>query len=190
MEKYLENSQQQHNENERTLIKLYYRNFMSTGYKTDERIIKGIIYNGVTPVDNDDNIQLIIYYQNSKISNLLIKNSPKEEISDLNRAGVVYQYFCNIGECKPRQNSYIGMTTTTLSRRLTSHLQAGTPKTHTIQEHDIHLSREMLVKNTTILDSCSEKKRLQIKEALYILLKRPSMNIQIGSTSMPLPSNA
>ena len=80
------------------------------------------------------------------------------------------------------------MTTTTLSRRLTSHLQAGTPKMHTIQKHNIHLTREMLVNNTTILDGDNNKKRLQIKEALYISNKKPTMNIQIGTTSIQLPS--
>ena len=80
------------------------------------------------------------------------------------------------------------MCTTTLSRRLTSHLQAGTPKNHTIQEHGVSLTREMLVENTTILDTSNDKRRLQIKEALYISTKRPVMNIQVGTTSIPLPS--
>ena len=81
------------------------------------------------------------------------------------------------------------MTTTTLSRRLTYHLQSGTPKTHTQQAHGITLTREMLVKNTIILDSDHDRKRLQIKEALYIHTLRPTMNIQIGTTSLPLPSH-
>ena len=80
------------------------------------------------------------------------------------------------------------MTTTTLSRRLTSHLQTGTPKTHTLPEHGITLSREMLVNNTKIIDSTGDKRRLQIKEALHIQKIKPSMNVQIGSTSIPLPS--
>ena len=80
------------------------------------------------------------------------------------------------------------MSTTTLSRRLTYHLQNGTPKNHTSQAHNTPLTRQMLVENTTILDTSSDRKRLQIKEALYIDLKKPEMNIQIGSTSVPLPS--
>ena len=80
------------------------------------------------------------------------------------------------------------MTTTTLSRRLTSHLQTGTPKTHTLQEHDMCLTREMLVANTTVIDCSNDKRRLQVKEALHILDKKPTMNVQIGSTSIPLPS--
>ena len=101
---------------------------------------------------------------------------------------MVYQYTCPIGNCQFRNTSYIGMTTTTLSRRLTNHLQAGTPKTHTLQEHNMCLTREMLVANTTIIDNCSDKRRLQVMEALHIQEKKPIMNVQIGSTSIPLPS--
>ena len=52
----------------------------------------------------------------------------------------------------------------------------------------MRLTREMLDANTTIIDGSSDKRRLQMKEALHILYKKPSMNIQIGSTSIPLPS--
>ena len=55
-------------------------------------------------------------------------------------------------------------------------------------EHGVSLTREMLVENTTILDTSNDKRRLQIKEALYISTKRPVMNIQVGTTSIPLPS--
>ena len=80
------------------------------------------------------------------------------------------------------------MSTTTLSRRLTYHLQQGTPKNHTWQAHATALTREMLVENTIILDASSDRKILQIKEALYIDMKKPAMNIQVGTTSIPLPS--
>ena len=161
---------------------------MSTAYKVDERILRDIVRRGVTTVSDDDKIQFTIYYKNQKVNNIIMKNSPKECDKDISRVGVIYQYFCQLGDCKLQNNSYIGMTTTTLSRRLTSHLQAGTPKMHTIQKHNIHLTREMLVNNTTILDGDNNKKRLQIKEALYISNKKPTMNIQIGTTSIQLPS--
>ena len=74
------------------------------------------------------------------------------------------------------------------TRRLTYHLQSGTPKNHTLQVHGTPLTREMLVDNTIILDTSDDKKRLQIKESLYINAKKPSMNIQVGTTSFPLPS--
>ena len=61
---------------------------------------------------------------------------------------------------------------------------------HTDQEHGIPLTRKMLVENTTIIDSSDDYKRLQIKEPLHILDKKPPMNIQIGSSSMSLPSQS
>ena len=161
---------------------------MSSGYKTDERVLKSIIEGGVTPVNRDDTIKLVIFYKNKKTSNLVMKNNNTQANDDMSRTGVVYQYTCPIGNCQFRNNSYIGMTTTTLSRRLTSHLQTGTPKTHTLQEHNVCLTREMLVANTTIIDSSSDRRRLQIKEALHIQEKKPLMNVQIGSTSIPFPS--
>ena len=139
-------------------------------------------------MDETDIVKLIIFYQNRKTCNLVMKNNLSDNTSDMNRTGVVYQYTCPIGDCKLRKISYVGMTTTTLSRRLTSHLQTGSPKTHTLQEHGITLTREMLVNNTDIIDASSDKRRLQIKEALHILQIKPTMNVQIGSTSIPLPS--
>ena len=118
-----------------------------------------------------------------------MKNNIHQGGTDMSRVNVVYQYFCTIGDCKLRNNSYIGMTTTTLSRRCSAHLQSGTPKTHTLQMHGVSLTREMLVNNTIILDSNHDKKRLQIMEALHISEKKPTMNIQIGTTSIPLPSD-
>ena len=186
LSKFIEN--QQRTTLQKSPLKLYYRNYMSTGYKVDERILTDIVRRGVTPVHEEDSVQFIIYYKNKRTSQLVMKNNLNEKTGDLSRTGVVYQYTCPIGNCKTRNTSYIGMSTTTLSRRLTYHLQNGTPKNHTLQEHNTTLTRQMLVENTTILDTSSDKKRLQIKEALYIDSRKPEMNIQIGTTSIPLPS--
>ena len=40
---------------------------------------------------------------------------------------IVYKYTCNVGDCELQNSTYIDMTTTTLSRRLTMHLAAGGP---------------------------------------------------------------
>ena len=186
LSKFIES--QQRTSSQQSLLKLYYRNYMSTGYKVDERILTDIVRRGVIPVHEEDSVQLTIYYKNKKTSQLIMRNNLNEKTRDLSRTGVVYQYTCPIGNCKTRNNSYIGMSTTTLSRRLTYHLQNGTPKNHTWQAHNTTLTRQMLVENTTILDASSDKKRLQIKEALYIDSRKPEMNIQIGTTSIPLPS--
>ena len=45
-------------------------------------------------------------------------------------------------------NIYIGLTTTTLSRRLTMHLASGGPKQHALENHNLTLTRDDLVNNT------------------------------------------
>ena len=111
-----------------------------------------------------------------------------EDKAPLKRNHVMYMYTCPHGDCKLRNNTYIGMTITSLSRRLTMHLQAGTPKMHTLREHQVTLTRDMIVENTEIIDSAPDHRRLQVLEALHIMEKKPGLNIQDGSTTLPLPT--
>ena len=67
------------------------------------------------------------------------------------KSNVIREYKCKEGECKLlAQAKYIGMTTTTLSRRLTMHLQSGAIKKHLSDVHKRKLTRQDLVENTTI----------------------------------------
>ena len=64
------------------------------------------------------------------------------------------QYQCLHGDCEHRNNIYIGMTTTTLSRHLAMHLASGGPKhpkQHALANHNRPLTRADLVNNTKIL---------------------------------------
>lgn len=180
--------EQQRNLEVRPPIKIYYRAFMNNAYRTDERVMKEIMARGIATTDPDDKIDFSIYYKNSKTFSMIMKNNLNQENSPLKRSNVIYMYTCPHGDCKLRNNTYIGMTTTSLSRRLTMHLQAGTPKTHTLQEHQIVLSREMLVENTSIIDRAPDSRRLQILEALHIQDLKPGLNVQDGTNSLPLPT--
>ena len=91
-------------------------------------------------------------------------------------------------DCKSQITSYIGMCTTSLSRRLTMHLANGSIKNHTRDTHNQTLSRTMLVQNTTVLDSVQEKKKMQYMEALYINMYKPIINVQGGTGVITLPS--
>ena len=73
---------------------------------------------------------------------------------------------------------YIGQTTTTLSRRLTMHLQSGAILNHTKTAHDRHLTRQDLTENTTILAREPNRKQLIILESFYIRDAVPTMNTQ------------
>ena len=71
-------------------------------------------------------------------------------------------------DCAHQNNTYIGLTTTTLSRRLTMHLASGGPKQHAQDNHNIILTREDLVNNTNILFNKFNHNKLSIMEALLI----------------------
>ena len=109
---------------QQTYIKLFfYRNQMHYNYKSDEKILKPLIFRNILPTDTNKKIKLTIYYNRFKTSNLVIKNNPSLSIGVLQKTKVIYQYKCHLVDCiTENKNMYIGLTSTTLSRRLTMHL--------------------------------------------------------------------
>ena len=98
---------------------------------------------------------------------------------DLKKSNIIYAYNCNIGECELLPDArYIGETVTTLSRRLTMHLQAGAILMHTKNKHNTQLTRDMLVSNTKIQHQVDNFDRLIIMEALLIHKENPKINRQ------------
>ena len=157
---------------------LFYANQMSSAHKTDERVLRQIISRNVNANEANAKIKVNIYYKNKKVHNLVMKNNPTKP-SLLQSTNVVYKYSCPNEDCKLRNNvNYIGMTVTTLSRRLTCHLNSGGPRQHLLTEHSIAITRTDLVENTTILRRCGDATRLAIAEALYILEESPVINGQ------------
>ena len=160
-------------------VRLFYRAYMSSQYKQDERALRKIIDSCVKTTNKDDRLDLTIYYKNKKTHNLLLRNSPGTNTPELQKSHLVYEYTCNTGICAALPSTYIGMTTTKLSRRLTLHLSNGAPKKHTEEAHGVRLTREMIANGTSILQIENDPHRLQILEALYIKDKNPSLNSQI-----------
>ena len=117
------------NNHENEVLTLYYKNQMSEAYRVDERTIQEIIHKYVTCTNPHNKIRLTIYYNSPKISNLLINNKPNSP-SNTQKANVLYQFTCPYEGCKLQTCSYIGFTRTTLSRRLTYHLNDGAIKQH------------------------------------------------------------
>ena len=115
-----------------------------------------------------------------------MRNNTLNDGNKLKRANVVYQFNCPNEDCRLRSVSYIGATTTTLSRRLTMHLREGSPKEHMHQQHNTKLTRTQLVQNTTIIASSNTHTRLRILEALHIKDKAPAINKQLTSTAVTL----
>ena len=149
---------------------------MSTDYRTEEKVMKDIIYKNVKPTNEDTRITLTIYYKTRKTSQLLLRNRPATRKTPLQEDHVIYQHTCNSKECGPC--SYIGMTRTTLSRRLTCHLSSGAIKEHYSGRNHNRLTRQDLNENTIILDTEHDPRRLFFLEAIYITTKQPSINIQ------------
>ena len=167
-------------------VVLYYRNYMSPAHKVDERVIRNIVHDCVKCTSPNDRIKLEIYYQNKKAHNLVMKNNALSDGSKLKRANVVYQFFCPHEDCRLHSASYIGSTSTTLSRRLTMHLREGSPKEHMSLRHSLSLTRKQLVENTIIIARSSAPNRLRILEALYIKDRNPTINKQVGSSAVTL----
>ena len=72
---------------------------MNTKYKEIERIMKNIIYNNVSPTDDEKKIKLITYYKNWKPRNLLTKNHPRSNEDPLKKRMVVYRFLFPFQEC-------------------------------------------------------------------------------------------
>ena len=73
-------------------IKLYYRAFMSSKYKEDNKIMRRIITDNIAPVHTSKKIKLIMNYKNIKIKNLLMRNHPKPNEDLLKECMVVYHF--------------------------------------------------------------------------------------------------
>jgi len=80
----------------------------------------------------------------------------------------------------------MGITTTSLSRRITMHLQNGAIKSHFQEHHNSQPTRECLVQNITILNRVKDKRRLTIAEALLIKENKPELNTQQTSSDRVL----
>ena len=163
---------------EGTTHKIFYKSHMSTKYKEDERAIKDIIRRNVTPRESNDKLSIIIYYRSKKTSSLLMKNDTAPRPVGVRRSHVVYKFTCPEEDCTPLA-SYVGMTTTTLSRRLTLHLQQGGPKEHLQTIHGRSLDRETIVNQTEIIAAEKDPRRLAILEAVIIKEMHPSINRQV-----------
>ena len=98
-------------------VEIFYLNQYSKNYKVDEKILRSILKRHVWEINVK--IKLVIYYKSKTTSDLIIRNNiSKAVVPPFQRSHLVYEYVCNLGECKSLQNSYIGLTNCTLEERL------------------------------------------------------------------------
>ena len=166
--------------------KILYQNQFSHSYKTDDRIIKNIIANNVQCSNKSDTLKFIPYYRSNTITKLITTNNQGPPTPPLKKTNLIYQYQSLHGDCEHRNNIYIGMTTTTLSRRLTMHLASGGPKQHALVNHNLPLTRADLVNNRKILLTEFNHNKLYITEAILIQKMQPSINNQSTGTNRTL----
>ena len=107
-----------------------------------------------------------------------MRNNLNSTTDFLKHTNVVYMYKCNIGDCALQDVNYIGETTTTLSKRISGHLQAGAPKQHTLLSHNMDLTHTQMVDNTKVLYHAPDFIRLTVMEALLIRREKPIINQQ------------
>ena len=147
-------------------IKVFYRNTMTSAWKKDEQAIRSIVRRNCKTTNEEQQLKVQVYYKSPKTSSLVMQNNLSRNTSTLKQTNVVYRFQCKAGDCATRQVYYIGHTTTSLSRRLTMHLQDGAPKKHYSEQHNTTLTRDILVNNTSILAHCQDRKRLSTLETV------------------------
>ena len=169
-------------------LNIYYNNQMHKDYKVEERVLKEIICNNVKSTDPNQRINVIFYYKNRRTANLIMRNNLNTNHSDLQQTNVIYNFMCPLPHCKAEQ--YIGLTQTTLSRRLTMHAQAGSIFQHFKTKHQAKPTRIQLTENTTIIARAENRFKLAIKEALLILHNAPDINKQFDNFTSILKLHA
>lgn len=147
-----------------------------TSKKWNSVVITNIIKKNIR-CRGDTNIKLHIYYQTAKTRHLVMTNNPTKT-GWLKSTNVVYQFDCPNEGCRLRNIHYVGYTSTTLSRRLTMHLQEGAPKEHFHQAHGTKITRNILVDNTKIIHRNNNPTKVEIAEALIIQEHTPPLNSQ------------
>ena len=108
---------------------------------------------------------------------MVISNNSSPSIGVLQKTNVIYKFKCPLGDCISGNNIYVGLTSTTLSRRLTMHLSDTSSIAQHLKKHSCPTTqlRKILTDNTILVHQ-NNKQKLQILEALYIRNLQPALN--------------
>ena len=135
-----------------------------------------------------ERVNLRTYCKPNLTASLLMRNSTAPRRQEDQETNVVYQFTCPDDACQRRKTTYIGLTTTTLKRRMQGHRNSGAIHDHYTETHDRKPQVAELLNNTKIINRESTKSRLRIAEAVSIELQRPNLNIQT-QFDLVLPSS-
>ena len=101
---------------------LYNKNKFHSNYEIVEHILKNLIKKNILPTNPSKKVRLIIYDDKFQTSNLIISNnsSPSNELLD--KTNIIYICSNVPWETVSKENNtYVGLTITTLSRWLMMH---------------------------------------------------------------------
>ena len=133
-------------------------------------------------------VVLRTYSKPNLTSSLLMRNSTAPKVTHANETNIVYEFKCPDDACQRRSITYIGLTTTTLKRRMQGHRNSGAIHEHFIEAHDRKPEVKELVDNTSVINKEALNQRLRIAEAVSIELRRPNLNVQ-AKFDLVLPSH-
>ena len=119
---------------QRNVIPIYYQSQTHLNYKVEERTILSIVLNNSQCVEPGKKLNIIFYYKNIKSANLVMKNNMAPPPSTLQQTNAVYLFQCSLPHSQAE--TYVGLTQTTLSRRLTMHGQDGSICKHFATTHN------------------------------------------------------
>ena len=186
MDKVTKSTQQNRNTNNDNTpplekVRLFYKNQMNTAYKVDEKVLKKIINENVKCKGENGKLQIVIYYNNMKTKNMVMKNNLSGAKRELSQVNVIYEFECPENECFHHptiNNDYLGYTTCTLSRRLSFHLQKGAIVQHYAIKHGKKIDRKTAEQCLKIRYKENNFDRLEILEAIMIMVEKPEINKQ------------
>ena len=75
---------------------VFFKNQYSSSYKTDEKVLRNLIYKNTYCNNENHRFRLIIYYNSNVTTKLIMKNSPRVDI--LQMSNVIYKFKCKEGE--------------------------------------------------------------------------------------------
>ena len=162
-------------------VRLFYKNQMNSAYKVDEKVLKKIINENVKCKGENTTLQFVIYYNNMKTKNMIMKNNLSGAKRELSQVNVIYEFSCPKNECFHHptiNNGYLGYTTCTVSRRLSFHLQKGAILQHSVEKHGRKIDRKTAEQCLKIRYKENNIDRLEILEAIMIMVEKPEINKQ------------
>ena len=149
-----------------------------TQHDKETEVIKKIVERGVEVLEPFERLSLRIFCRPRSTASLIMRNNTTAGKSLAETTNVVYKFKCSVGACQHRDSTYIGLTTSTLRRRMQAHRNNGGINNHYTQFHDRKPLLVELLENTTIIHRETQKHRLQIAEAVSISLNHPVLNTQ------------